>query len=453
MTQDMFPIDGRGRTFNAQGVEVKLSPAMQSLVRALNAHGYVDPIRDFGRIGFGGSGRVGISTVVALMDRGILRESRTSRGVHFPATTPAQVEHEAYDENDRIIAERAAHAADQESWVQAIDDDSTAEEIHVRMRRDGSQVRILSTGFRYWRVYFPGQQVSMSANGTSREARAAADRYERNDAHAGALAEDRARTETSPEHRAARKADSAAYQRELARELGLKVKGDPKPEGWGQPDGMLSASTEPVWTPTVGDTVLYRANNPKYGRGRALGRVLLVDGINIKVQWPGGVDWHHATALEHHPMPSDGLVRAELEAQMPEVHAFGRDMYAAASAAACDQLGTVRGPADLVTCPACRELLAQRAQTPAEAEAAIAALTQDPHEYPAPYAMGPTSRAAQAHTPAEARTGVSDRAAAALADDMTALRRYVKYGPDTVREASDMLLALDRVEAALRGGR
>jgi hypothetical protein len=57
-----------------------------------------------------------------------------------------------------------------------------------------------------------------------------------------------------------------------------------------------------------------------------------------------------------------------------------------------------------------------------------------------------------ANTPAEARTGVSDRTAAAL-DDLRALRGFVKHGPDTVREASDMLLALDRIERALRAAR
>lgn len=59
----------------------KLSPAMERMVRALEAHGYVDTIRDGGTV----------NTVVALMDRGILREA-TPRwhplgpGRHYPAT-------------------------------------------------------------------------------------------------------------------------------------------------------------------------------------------------------------------------------------------------------------------------------------------------------------------------------------------------------------------------------
>lgn len=59
---------------------------------------------------------------------------------------------------------------------------------------------------------------------------------------------------------------------------------------------------------------------------------------------------------------------------LPTVHAFGRSAHAAARRAACGDLGTVRGPADTVTCPECREILAQlaaafthRLETPEEA--------------------------------------------------------------------------------------
>lgn len=42
---------------------------------------------------------------------------------------------------------------------------------------------------------------------------------------------------------------------------------------------------------------------------------------------------------------------------MSEVHAFGRNAAAAARAALCGDLGSTRGPADVVTCPNCRALL------------------------------------------------------------------------------------------------
>lgn len=42
---------------------------------------------------------------------------------------------------------------------------------------------------------------------------------------------------------------------------------------------------------------------------------------------------------------------------MSEVHAFGRNANAAARAALCGDLGSTRGPADVVTCPNCRALL------------------------------------------------------------------------------------------------
>lgn len=68
---------------------VKLTAPMISLVRALNKHGYVDPIRDGGTVG----------TFVALMNRGILREAKGRYGRHYPAHTPEQVWEEAHTQH------------------------------------------------------------------------------------------------------------------------------------------------------------------------------------------------------------------------------------------------------------------------------------------------------------------------------------------------------------------
>lgn len=89
-----FPINDKSQTFSyTLNRMVKLSPSMRSLVNALNKFGHVDPIRDCGR-------NAGTSTIVALMDRGLLRESRHSHGVHQVATTPEQVWDAAYEEYD-----------------------------------------------------------------------------------------------------------------------------------------------------------------------------------------------------------------------------------------------------------------------------------------------------------------------------------------------------------------
>lgn len=223
-----------------------LSPAMESLVRALNEYGYIDPIRDCGR-------RQGVNTLVALMDRGIIREAKHRHGVHFPATTPEQVWDEAHAENDRRAAERAAHAECAEQWLTTVDDEGR--QMHTRNTRTGGTIRVHGNSFRSWAVVAPGQRYGMTAGGTWQEARRAADRFEREQAHAGALDEYREAT------RAARQADSAAYQRGLAQKLGLKAGGTcpaghvgtvltaggtcadcEQPEGWGQPDGMLGAT-------------------------------------------------------------------------------------------------------------------------------------------------------------------------------------------------------------------
>lgn len=69
-----------------------------------------------------------------------------------------------------------------------------------------------------------------------------------------------------------------------------------------------------------------------------------------------------------------------------EVHAFGRDIYAAASATACGTTGIRCGDDSQLTCEECREIVAKRAKTIEQAEAEIAALDGrpgTPHPYKA----------------------------------------------------------------------
>lgn len=56
----------------------------------------------------------------------------------------------------------------------------------------------------------------------------------------------------------------------------------------------------------AGDTVLRagHSDGPRY-----FGRVLLIDGALVKVQWPRFVDWCAPGALDYHPMPSDRISR------------------------------------------------------------------------------------------------------------------------------------------------
>ena len=298
---------------------MKLSPAMQRLVRALETYGNIDPIRDCGR-------GVGVSTIVALMDRGIIRESKRSHGIHMPATTPEQVWDEAHAENARREAEQAAYLVDNTNWVQCTPDGDR--DTHTRQTRDGRTILIVEERIHYWLIYF-GDDTQCSAGGTWQEVRRAADDSEREQAHDAALAEDDAR--------------SVAEGR--------------KSLGWGQPDGMLGSAeverlqriaqsgvahvrdncpalpvggcmncTAPAtvraargervdsyerawpWTPRVGDTVLIAGG----GSSRVFGRIILIDGTNLKVQWPGGVDWRAAHELEHHPMTSDRKHRPQV---------------------------------------------------------------------------------------------------------------------------------------------
>src|SRR5687768_7988919 len=112
---------------------------MQALTRALAQYGHIDPIRDFGRTGNGH--RIGNATVTALIRRGVLRETKGRRGVHFPTTTPAQVWDEAYAEGARRAAELAAYAADSANWVQAHPDGDL--DAHTRQARDGQTILIV----------------------------------------------------------------------------------------------------------------------------------------------------------------------------------------------------------------------------------------------------------------------------------------------------------------------
>jgi len=341
MTQDLFPIDGRGRTFNAEGVEVKLTPAMQALVHALNEHGHIDPIRDCGRYAFGSSRRcIGTSTIVALMQRGILREAKRNHGVHMPATTPAQVEEEAYAEDARRDAEWVAHADDPTRWMQTVN--SEGDELHTRMTRTGRELCVVREGFRFWRIYVPNSTIDRSAGGTAAEARAAADRFERDVAY-------------------------VKVDEQLQADLQA-----------GRADGTALPVVPPF---AAGDLVHDRATR---GGAREFGTVLHVEGALVKVEWPGWTGWHQAAELD--PAPRDGTV--------------------ADTPAACGMCGG-HG------CTLCVE----------------------------------------ANTPAEARTGVSDRTAAAL-EALAVVRRHTLAmcrSQPVCWPPAEMAERLGIIEQALRG--
>ena len=338
MQQELFPIyPGRtantGRVYSAVlGKHVTLTKPMLSLVRALNQRGHLDPIRDGGRVG----------TYVALMDRGILRETRNTRGVHMPATTPEQVEEAAYAENARREAERAAHDADPERWVQVTDAENN--EVHYRIGRNGQPVEIVKGGFRFWYIV-AGQRTKHSAGGTFVEARAATDRVERDRAHADVVAEqeiaEQQATQATPAYQhfiaAVRKAKSYKGALELLHAEALdEYRARPLATG----EAVLDADGNTGWIELVDD---------KFGQ--------------IKVNWNrDGFDWHTPDELRR------------------------RDDVAEAIA----------------------------------------------------------------NTPAEARTGISDRAAAALADVASLRRTIGLYPADDRRET---LARLDRIEAALRAGK
>lgn len=291
----------------------KLSPLMNRLVRILNEHGYVDPIRD-------GAKSV---TIVALIDRGILRPSNRRHGPFFPTTTPAQAWDEAHAEYARRAAEKRAHAECPEQWVQ-VDEDGTV--WHVRQARAGYRIEIEQCGHRFWYARINGR-TPMTAGGTFEEARRAADRFESGQAWDAAY----------DEH--LRIVDERARERDQCEAEELEAEG-----GWGQPNGMLG-------TPEVEQA--RRTDLP----------CLAMTGDK---RYSGGL-----RAAKGHEHPTDAPAPTA-----PEVHAFGRDILQQVSRAACGRPGSVRcGDPAVITCPECREIVAQRAQTIERAEASVAALT------------------------------------------------------------------------------
>lgn len=377
-----------------------LTPAMRRVVEILHRDGYVDKIDG-----------ISVNTIVALMDRGILREATplgwgaTGR-VHFAATTPTQVEAEAYAEHRERFP---AIVIDSPTWGDVrpggvlVTQERSAAPVEVRRVERVEAADAAGAPYRW--VWGPGD----GPVGWHSERELVSVSYDLATLHAEAENEDESRS--------------------IAMGKG---------QGWGQPDGMLSPSTEPAWTPAAGDTVLHGRDDTT--APRPFGRVLLVDGLKVKVEWPGGVGWHWAHELEHHPMPSDRLARAEIRES---------ETHTAAVKAAVDG-GS--GNAEIA------KAYADHGRAAEELRTAVIASGKAPYEYPAPYAMGPTSRAAQAlpivpNTPAEARTGISDRAAVALRDvaEMRSWTHTTNLLPVMVAEG--LRDRLDRIEAALRGGR
>lgn len=144
----------------------KLSPKMRDAVALLARDGFVSRSRE-----------VGSATIVALMERGILREAGSRSGhLHFPATTPEQVWTAAHEEYDAREAERVAYDDDPERWL-------TVGDGHTRATRQGGVMTVsrLAYGW-HWLVTVDGCILG-SAGGSFEEARRAADRFERNQAH------------------------------------------------------------------------------------------------------------------------------------------------------------------------------------------------------------------------------------------------------------------------------
>ena len=168
----------RGGLKEATAAVKPFSPTMQKLVQVLELHGNVDPIRDGRRV-------ASTTTIVALMDRGIIREAKGRSGIHWPATFPAQVEADAHAENDRRDAEAKAAQADPESWAQ-VDEDGDVR--HMRRMGLGGQLCVRETARQHWLIKLDALVLG-SAGGTFEEARAAADRFERSHDHAKAVEE------------------------------------------------------------------------------------------------------------------------------------------------------------------------------------------------------------------------------------------------------------------------
>lgn len=146
-----------------------LSPVMEGAMRAARYDGYLNK----------GKGTT-TGTIVALMDRGLLREWDPYTRGHRLTTTPAQVWDEAHEEDARRAAEQAAHAEDAEQWLTTVNDGGR--ETHVRTARGGWPMEVENGGHRWWYIRINGHTVG-TAGGDWREARRAADRYERSYAH------------------------------------------------------------------------------------------------------------------------------------------------------------------------------------------------------------------------------------------------------------------------------
>lgn len=99
--------ENRARTAVADGT-ARRHPApsrlMERAIASLTRDGYIDPIAH----------QVGTNTIVALMDRGFIRESKGRAGRHYPATTPEQVYDEARAEYREVT--RAAREADSAAY-------------------------------------------------------------------------------------------------------------------------------------------------------------------------------------------------------------------------------------------------------------------------------------------------------------------------------------------------
>lgn len=268
MERYLFPIDDKGWTFSyAQCRMVKLSPVMQSLVRALHRHGYVDPIRDGGRSG----------TFVALIQRGILREAKGRNGRHYAATTPAQVEADAYDEAKRRAAETEAHAECPEQWMQA---DEGNQVRHVRRSRQGYLIEVEESGYGIWYVRINGR-TPLTAGGTFEEARLAADRFERNQAHA--------------EHSDRREVESAQIAQDVRDGNYTLVTGEP----------ISAATGEPV-TPAQAHQRAAQEAAEAYNRGD----------IDDQGNWQGPIDKAAVTSRRVESLMDSGV--ADLTYNLPE---------------------------------------------------------------------------------------------------------------------------------------
>lgn len=406
-----FPIDERGYTFShVLDRKVKLSPAMQRLVRALNQHGNVDPVRDCGR-------GTGVNTVVALMDRGILRETRGRWGVHQPATTPAQVWDEAHDEDARRDVE-----------VPATFDFLSP--VHERITRGGARpigTVLLIDGDRL-KVQWPGWINWHTAD------------------------------ELDP-----------AYV-------------DENPEGWGQPDGMLgdteadllhladlaAARADGIALPIVPPT--FPVGTPEYAAYAAKLRAELAKFAAGEEPYPYGSAAHvkDVCGCDRNPLGhsrAEHPVKREYSAQLGGYvvqDVSGRWHREPTIPAEDDEPVIIEAHVEQMNETTERMEIPRarwNAMTPAERRAKIDTFGTETMNNCGGYGASIISGAPdsdlddQPNTPAETRTGISDRAAAALAD-VAEVRAFISAtaAPDGEAYAARnrAMAALDRIEAARR---